>query len=451
MRSRFLTFHIGIDDTDSAEGMCTTFLTYELIQTLSRAKKKTTLIDYPNLVRLNPNIPWRTRGNGALVLRIETELTSGELYSKCKTLVDKFATSKRANAGLVIYEGEDIPKEVTQFSWRAMYSVLSVKEAKALIVSSSMMSYALRSEQGLVGALAGIGNQLKNDFTFELIAYRRNLSFPRKVNKEKVKRMQLLTYPLTFNSYDEENDRVLIAPHGKDPVLLGIRGETPSALKKAFEILLPLENLLGYAIFRTNQGTGEHLVETVDLGNAKSYFSGKVTGKVISKPMMQIGGHAFFKIGNSRGEMNCACYEPTGKLRSIVMALIPGDEIEVGGGVRKPTILHSKVLNLEYVKVLKLVNDVRYDNPKCRCGATMSSEGKDKGFQCRRCGRKSFSNAKVERIVARKLEENQLYLPDLKAHRHLTKPKQRFYFDRRRALPLPLVKNWIKGRTYSKS
>ena len=385
MRSRFRTFHIGIDDTDSAEGMCTTFLTYKLIQALVAGKKKTTLVDYPNLIRLNPNIPWKTRGNGALVLRIETELSASELYSKCKRLVDKFATSRRANAGLVIFEGEDIPKEVSQFSARAMHSVLSVKEAKALIGSSNMRSYALRSEQGLVGALAGMGNQLKNDFTFELIAYRRNLSIPRRVDKEKVKKMQLLTYPLTFNSYDEENDRVLIAPHGKDPVLLGIRGESPSALKKAFEILLPLENLLGYAIFKTNQGTGEHLIERIDLGNAKSYSSGIVTGKVVSKPSMQIGGHAFFEIGNSSGEIDCACYEPTGKLRRVVMALIPGDEIEVGGGVRKPTVLHSKALNLEYVKVLKLAKDVKYYNPKCGCGATMSSEGRSKGLQCRRC------------------------------------------------------------------
>jgi tRNA(Ile2)-agmatinylcytidine synthase len=28
-------------------------------------------IDYPNLIRLNPNAPWKTRGNGAVSLRIQ--------------------------------------------------------------------------------------------------------------------------------------------------------------------------------------------------------------------------------------------------------------------------------------------------------------------------------------------------------------------------------------------
>ena len=30
-------------------------------------------IDYPLLVRLNPNIPWKTRGNAAVCLRVISE------------------------------------------------------------------------------------------------------------------------------------------------------------------------------------------------------------------------------------------------------------------------------------------------------------------------------------------------------------------------------------------
>ena len=54
--------HIGIDDTDSLKGGCTTWLATEIISELSEFD----LIGSPRLVRLNPNVPWKTRGNGAV-------------------------------------------------------------------------------------------------------------------------------------------------------------------------------------------------------------------------------------------------------------------------------------------------------------------------------------------------------------------------------------------------
>ena len=57
---------VGVDDTDSLQGMCTTFLATEIIRDLT---EDFDLIGYPRLVRLNPNIPWKTRGNGAVCLR----------------------------------------------------------------------------------------------------------------------------------------------------------------------------------------------------------------------------------------------------------------------------------------------------------------------------------------------------------------------------------------------
>src|SRR5947199_4968185 len=57
---------IGVDDTDSLRGMCTTFLATEIIRELT---EEFDLIGFPRLVRLNPNVPWKTRGNGAICLR----------------------------------------------------------------------------------------------------------------------------------------------------------------------------------------------------------------------------------------------------------------------------------------------------------------------------------------------------------------------------------------------
>ena len=62
--------HLGLDDTDSEEGMCTTYLITIILQKL--LKEETIMLDYPNLIRLNPNIPWKTRGNAALCLRLKT-------------------------------------------------------------------------------------------------------------------------------------------------------------------------------------------------------------------------------------------------------------------------------------------------------------------------------------------------------------------------------------------
>ena len=47
-------YHIGIDDTDSHEGMCTTYLATLLVDTLENHGVE--FLDFPKLVRLNPNI-----------------------------------------------------------------------------------------------------------------------------------------------------------------------------------------------------------------------------------------------------------------------------------------------------------------------------------------------------------------------------------------------------------
>ena len=60
--------NIGIDDTDSPRKGCTTYIAALATEYLET--HDCVFIDYPNLVRLNPTIPWKTRGNGAIALRI---------------------------------------------------------------------------------------------------------------------------------------------------------------------------------------------------------------------------------------------------------------------------------------------------------------------------------------------------------------------------------------------
>src|SRR5688572_14952347 len=55
---------LAFDDTDSRDGGCTTHLAFHVLL----AMPELALSGLPRLVRLNPNVPWKTRGNGAVVL-----------------------------------------------------------------------------------------------------------------------------------------------------------------------------------------------------------------------------------------------------------------------------------------------------------------------------------------------------------------------------------------------
>jgi tRNA(Ile2)-agmatinylcytidine synthase len=446
LKSPSRVFQIGFDDTDSSDGMCTTFLCYTAVKTLLRKNlRKTELLDYPHLIRLNPNIPWKTRGNAALSIQVKSTIGRDEIFRFFKNLVTKYATSPRANSGLVVYEGISIPAELEEFSKRSLYSVMSLREARSLANKFGIATFELRSGQGLVGALSSIGNQLRNDHTFELIGYRKDLVKKREIDRERIIRMSKLRYPGSFNNYDESYGRVMILPHGPDPVLCGIRGETPEDVLNAFRDLLPIKNLQGYMIFRSNQATGEHLQNTLNLSNPVPYSSGTVIGTVLTKPTIEMGGHVFFKIYRDDSEISCACYEPTADFRKAASELFPGDLVEVSGGIRKPTSLHSRILNLEQLRPLKLSSVVSFTNPKCpKCCISLKSKGKNQGFACKRCDY-STPELKKTRITKKRQISLKLYVPPIKAHRHLTKPIHRFSLGRKPfQVPVELTDAWYE-------
>jgi len=60
-----IILHVGFDDTDSIEGSCTTYLAALLIE---KIHNDVVFLDYPRLIRNNPNVPWKTRGNGGIAL-----------------------------------------------------------------------------------------------------------------------------------------------------------------------------------------------------------------------------------------------------------------------------------------------------------------------------------------------------------------------------------------------
>jgi len=200
--------HIGIDDTDSPKGMCTTFLSYKIVKFLE--KQKAEFVDYPSLIRFNPNIPWKTRGNGAVRLTIKTR-NPNKIKKEIIQFITNYSDTKNgANPGLVFFQDQVIPKSFHKFSRLALWKLISRKTAKDFISNNKIDSFYLGNGQGLVGAIGAIGYKF-SDHTFELLCYRKKSQFgkKRKINKHSVKKMQSITFPETYNSFDNENKNKL--------------------------------------------------------------------------------------------------------------------------------------------------------------------------------------------------------------------------------------------------
>lgn len=425
------TLHIAFDDTDSRDGRCTTHLAYKIVEQLKVMGAE--LLEYPLLVRLNPNIPWKTRGNGAVCLRVRVRDRSRVIDYVRDSIEEGSAIGSGANPGLAVLAGDRVPTELQQFSAAAMCDVLSRQMAEKLAGKLGLTTYTYGNGQGLVGSLGAIGTlMLDSDYTFELIAYRKPecCGTPRVVDERQVIRFGEETYPNTFNNYDKKHGRVLVAPHGPDPVFFGIRGESAEIVSSALAAIHTEEEPEGSMVFRSNQGTNMHLQNELQISTIKAYTAGYLRCTVSSKPAAIEGGHVIFTVEQRGDQMSAAVYEPTG-LTGVAAKLEPGDTLGIGCGVRKGTTKHPKILNVEFLLVQSLQEIFETRNPLCKiCGKRMKSEGRNKGYQCERCKFKDPGAKKINIPKARELRPG-LYIPTPKAHRHLTKPMQRYGLEKK--------------------
>jgi tRNA(Ile2)-agmatinylcytidine synthase len=400
--------YVGMDDTDSKLGMCTTYLAAVLAGRL----RAFGLCGYPRLIRLNPNIKYKTRGNAALCLVLENG-PAEEVEKIVVRAVEEYARfeAEETNPGIVIHEGE-VPDEVKAFALRVVRDVVDIPEALLLANKYGMRVRRFKNGRGVIGALASIGLDLY-DHTYELLAYRmpENYDKPRWLDRESVYRMDAATYPHTWDNVDLHNKVIVFSPHTPDPVLYGIRGDSPEVLLEA-QRMLEAEPVERSQVFITNQGTDMHLLKAniAEAGSDRSYI---LRGFVCEEPYAIEGGHVFFGIEQAGTPMKCAAFEPTKNFREVVKKLIRGDEVRVYGSVKDDT------LNLEKLEVIKLAEQYKKMPPKCpSCGKSMESVGKDKGYRCRKCGTRHASP--VYEKVERGLEPG-LYEVPPSARRHLAK------------------------------
>lgn len=400
---------IGIDDTDSVEGLCTTYLAAVLMERLSAFSR---IKDLPRLIRLNPCARYKTRGNAALAFELESDRPDLVKETALRAVLELSDFSGiNTNPGLVIADRATV--RMAAFYHRAVTEILEIHEAKEILDEEGIWYRGFKKGRGLIGALAAVGAVLP-DFTYELIVYRerRLWGTMRYIDPSSVWKADSLTYPRTWDTVDRQNDRIVFAPHSKDPVLFGIRGSDPEAILEAFQNIKsePWERKV---LYKTNQGTDAHILDG-EMEQAIDSQSYRLKGNVADQPKTIEGGHVFFSLHNAAKSLKCAAFEPTKNFRSIIKRLMPGDELEVFGSLRDGT------LNLEKINLLHLSMQGMDVVPTCpECKRSMKSAGNGQGYRCRRC--KTKAPSRVQRTMKRDIDLGFYEVPPC-ARRHLSKP-----------------------------
>jgi tRNA(Ile2)-agmatinylcytidine synthase len=410
------------------------------------------LIGYPKLVRLNPNIPWKTRGNGAICL--ELGVGSGKKFEvgyagrtlfgypegqpeskfapnsekrerilgRIQKIVEKYShmDEENTNPAVIIFW-----KKPSKYVYsRVLTKMLTVDDIKIDIYRlGDFATYkAYKNERGLIGATAACGWG-EERYTYELITYRHPKRWGKKrvIKYDSVDEMDQI-FSSTFDNIDRENKHMCIVPNSPCPVLYGIRGESTVDLVDAKELIKSKEKPDRWLLFKTNQGTDDHIEVMEDIMDLVPYKSVVVRGEISEEVRTEKGGHVFFTILDDSGFIDCAAYEPTKQFRDVVRKLEVGDIIQAYGGVREEPF----TVNLEKIKLEDLAEvTVKDANPICpKCKKSMESVGKNKGYRCRKC-KKKIKEDQVEMIpVLRDLEPGFYEVPAC-ARRHLAMPLKR--------------------------
>ena len=395
---------IGIDDTDSPRGGCTTWVLTELVR-LARSRG-IDLIGEPRLVRLNPNIPWKTRGNAALAARFGHGRGSRRVVAE---LDRSPVVAYGAGSDLGTEEGRDLVREAwdrvrsvaerapgtdpalvatrrrlpADLYWEAVREVVSVRAVVRRLDDLGVVHRTRGSRRGLVGASAAIAWPGRHA-TWELISYRspERWGTPREVDAASVRSAQRAV-PELFLCHDPRTRRLLVAPHTACPILFGLRATSPEAPPQA-RLRVRSEPVDRWMLFRTNQGTGDHLVVRpgAEIGR---YLSAIVDGTVASAPRVAAGGHVRFDLRDGAGTLvPCVAFEPTKTLPRVARTLEAGDRVRVWGSRGA-----GPGLRLEGLRLVRLMPRRSFDKPACPgCGRPARSLGLQKGYRCPGCHRR---------------------------------------------------------------
>lgn len=419
--------YISFDDTDSRNAMCTTFLVTELIRT-----GKYDLIGYPSLVRLNPNIPYKTRGNGAVRVRVgrgtgnktlcgyirgdpvySYEESEGEedpesIFDDIYGIVEKnYQREENTNPGMVVS-----PDLFPEYMYKeAVTGEVGLDHAVRSNMELGSKFGGIGNGRGIIGSSAAMAWRGKR-MTYEIIGYREGAhQIPEDIKMEAA--LYADSVGGTFNSVDIHNRYPAIFPNPRTPVVYGIRGVNRDSLLQASDTInrkLPFDPD-SVILFETNQGTDDH-VEHYG-GDLQDLHTYRITGSVGSRPFTSEGSHYFSTLNVSGREVRMAAFEPTKEFRSSFRQLLPGDFITVYGSFLKDTI------NIEKMEIHSISREYVRFPPICReCGDRMANRGKF-SYECEKCRTRSSIPAYNEK--KRWLKPGKYNVPVM-ARRHLSMP-----------------------------
>lgn len=420
---------LAFDNTDGPAGGCTTHVAFHVLLALPEVA----LAGMPRLVRLNPNIPWKTRGNGAVVLPLVLPrgpaARVGELrglhvqaFPEGEPIPDDQMVSvvDRAWKAIQAVAQPDAKPAVAAFQrppppaayWQAVRTLVDAGEARDVLdrVGAPWRSHADHAAlPGVLGAAAWPGPPS----SFEVLAYRepKRWATERAIAAAPLRALDMLGD--TFHTYDATagpQGRLTCVPHTPDPVLLGLRGRDPERLVATAHRVLPhaaQEPIDAWLVWATNQASGDHVTPVADLASAAAYATVALEATVTALPVARRGGHVFVGLADaSGGRFDAVAFEPTKAFRDLVRALRPGDRVvAVGGLTGNGDILRSPhahpaaqtgaapvpLVKLEKLRFIELAPQFeRAPPPRCPvCGRTMKSAGASQGYRCRTCSTKA--------------------------------------------------------------
>jgi tRNA(Ile2)-agmatinylcytidine synthase len=419
---------IGIDDTDSREGGCTTYIGFLLSGALQKY-----LTGFPRLVRLNPNIPYKTRGNGAVSLhfsksagdRIIIGKKDGEwIFSRrdnaaeeeyipeAFTIAEKLVEDNmikgndQTNPGLI--GGTRIPTE--SFYRMALEKIIDQKISYSLLEELGITHREWGNGRGITGSLASIAWRGRR-ITYELISYNSPNGKRLPARDKRIIGEMCESRQDTFNNMDSSG-KIALFPKERTPVVYGIRSishETLLSIQEEIGRLYPdLDR--NFLIYQTNQGTDDHIIHDPEILEEGGSYSLK--GRIDGVPVRGEGGHMSIPFRHEKGIMNLMAFEPSKSFRNLLQGLRPGDLVRVYGSLSRGN------LKLEKINLMEISEIYRRVAPNCSaCGGKTRNTGSGI-YQCVSCHRKNMPAYRREQRTMVKGK----YEPPAFARRHLSMP-----------------------------
>ncbi|PSQ40849.1 tRNA(Ile2) 2-agmatinylcytidine synthetase [Halobacteriales archaeon SW_12_71_31] len=352
------------------------------------------------------------------------------------------------------------PRQRRPGARRVVRDLVPPEAARERVADAGYAHETWGSGRGLVGALAAVGAWRGRgpaaDWTYERIAYREaaRRGTAREVDRDAVFAAADRGYPTVWDTVDRETGETVCVPHTPGPVLFGVRGDDPEAVREV-AAAVDSEPVAAAETFVTNQGTDDHLRSgsVADVEAGRSY---RLDGVVVDAPETREGGHVFLTVASpdrapaasgvdadeadesetspavarwalavtaddlpADARLPCVAFEPTGRFRNRVRDLREGDRVTVCGEVSDGTLKLEKF-------ALRSRRTVEPVVPTCpACGRSMESAGADQGYRCRDCD--TSASGRTTRRVERPAPG--WYEVPPTARRHVAKPLVRGGFD----------------------